>query len=334
MSSFEVIPGKVVKEILDTSRAQVVGIVEDTYLRHDAGQTVNPDSYFLRFPDKPDSRIIALPAAIELAGARLAGIKWVSSFPANVANGLPRASAVLVLNDYDTGYPIALLEAASISAARTAASAAAVARVIARAVPGDGRVGVIGAGIIARSILSYLAATSYHVGDAVIYDLDGSSAASLSRFVVDELGIPARVASTVDEALAPATVITATTALRPHIATPMRPGQVALHISLRDFEPAVISAAENYVDDVEHCLKANTSTHLAEQATGGRDFVNGTVADLLTGRRRPSGARGVIFSPFGLGVLDLAVGHFVLSAARQRGLGLPIAEFFGETRRW
>ena len=114
----------------------------------------------------------------------------------------------------------------------------------------------------------------------------------------------------------------------------LRPGQVALNISLRDFEPSVVLGAQNYFDDVEHCMKANTSPHLAEQATGGRAFVTGTIADVLRGRHLPDAGRGVLFSPFGLGVLDLAVGHYVLTAAREQGLTLEVADFFGETTRW
>jgi len=151
--SFEVVRGSTVKDILDASIPEVVDLVEDTYLRHAAGRTVNPDSYFLRFPDRPDSRIIALPACIDLPDTRVAGIKWISSFPRNIASGIPRASAVLILNDDETGQPMALLEAATLSAARTAASAAVAARAIARHVPGDGCIGIIGAGVIARTVL-------------------------------------------------------------------------------------------------------------------------------------------------------------------------------------
>jgi N-[(2S)-2-amino-2-carboxyethyl]-L-glutamate dehydrogenase len=334
MFSFDVVPGKVAKGILDTAATEVIDVVQDAYLRHDNGQTINPDSYFLRFPDKPDSRIIALPALIKLADCPVAGIKWISSFPANIAHGAPRASAILVINDYATGHPVALLEAATISAVRTAASAAVAARAIARHVPGNGQVAIIGAGVIARTILKYLAAIGYPISNLLVHDISAESAASLIRFTAQELGIAARRADTVRDALTAQTVITATTAGRPYIAELLRPGQVALNISLRDFAPEVILAADNFLDDVEHCLKADTSPHLAEQATGGRQFVSGTLADVLQERIRPGASRPVVFSPFGLGVLDLAVGQFVLATARERELTTEIPDFFAETRRW
>ncbi|MDQ3090274.1 MAG: 2,3-diaminopropionate biosynthesis protein SbnB [Actinomycetota bacterium] len=334
MFAFDVIAGTVVKDVLDDSAEQVVELVEDAYLRHDDGRTVNPDSYFLRFPDKPDARIIALPACIELDPSPVAGIKWIASFPGNVAREIPRASAVLILNDFETGYPIACLEAATISAVRTAASAAVAARAIARHLPADGVIGLIGAGIIARNILRYFAITDYPMTDVRVFDLHADSATNLARYAHDELGLPAAAVPNCADALAAQTVVTATTAPRPYIHEPLRPGQVALNISLRDFSPEVIVGAENWFDDVEHCMKANTSAHLAAQATGGRDFVTGTLADLLRGKRLPEGRRGVVFSPFGLGVLDLAVGHFVLTAAKRQGMTIEVPSFFGETRRW
>ncbi|MDY7090578.1 MAG: 2,3-diaminopropionate biosynthesis protein SbnB [Actinomycetota bacterium] len=334
MFSFDVVPGKVVKDLLDGSLTDVVEVVEDAYRRHDAGGTVNPDSYFLRFPDKPEARIIALPAFIDLPSRPVAGIKWISSFPGNVARDVPRASAVLVLNDYATGYPIALLEAAGISAARTAASAAVAARTLARSVPATGHVSIIGAGVIARTILRYLTATGYPIHDLRVFDVHEPSARNLAQYASADLGLCARTVDSADTALAAQTVITATTALAPYLDRPLRPGQVVLNISLRDFTAPVVLSAQNYLDDIDHCLKANTSPHLAEQQAGNRDFVDGTLADLITGRRSVDPGRPVIFSPFGLGVLDLAVGHHVLRAAQQSGLTVAVPDFFGETRRW
>lgn len=61
---FAVIPGAQVHEVLDGRAPEVVGLIESAYRVHGEGGTVNPPSYFLRFPDRPTSRIIALPASI------------------------------------------------------------------------------------------------------------------------------------------------------------------------------------------------------------------------------------------------------------------------------
>src|SRR4051795_2796087 len=121
--SFAVVSGAQVQHALEGREKQIVEMVESTYRLHCAGDSVNPPSYFLRFPDRPTARIIALPASIG-GQVRVDGIKWISSFPDNVATGVPRASAVLILNDHDTGYPLACLEASIISATRTAGMAA------------------------------------------------------------------------------------------------------------------------------------------------------------------------------------------------------------------
>src|SRR5438094_6163610 len=118
-----IINGKTAFDIVRAHRSDCIEIVREAYLAHADGRSVNPDSYFLRFPGKPDARIIALPAYLG-NGFDVAGLKWIASYPANIQRGFPRASAVLVLNNYDTGYPFALLESSIISAARTAASAA------------------------------------------------------------------------------------------------------------------------------------------------------------------------------------------------------------------
>jgi ornithine cyclodeaminase len=126
---FAVISGGQVSAALRGREREITELVEATYRVHGAGDSVNPPSYFLQFPDRPKDRIIALPASIG-GSTRVDGLKWISSFPENVAAGIPRASAVLILNDHDTGYPFACLESSIISATRTAASAAGPGRVL------------------------------------------------------------------------------------------------------------------------------------------------------------------------------------------------------------
>ncbi|MFB8170438.1 2,3-diaminopropionate biosynthesis protein SbnB [Kitasatospora purpeofusca] len=333
MFPFHVVPGKAVREILEADRPGVVDVVRRTYLSHRTGDTVNPDSYFLRFPEKPDSRIIALPAYVG-DDLRLAGIKWISSFPANIRSGAPRASAVLVLNDYETGYPIACLEAAGISAARTAASAALAAAALRPGGHAGTRIAVVGAGVIARTICTYLDVVGCAPDSYLVHDLDEVAGRALCGHVRERIGRPAEFTADLAEALDADTVVFATTALAPYVTREFAPGQLVLNISLRDLAPETVLAADNFVDDVDHCLKADTSPHLAEQRTGNRDFVTGTLADVLSGAVAVDPSRPVVFSPFGLGVLDLAVGAHVLGRSRESGTAQEIPDFFGETTRW
>ena len=91
--------------------------------------------------------------------------------------------------------------------------------------------------------------------------------------------------------------------------------------------------AVNLVDDVEHCLKANTSPHLLEQRSGNRDFLDGTLDDVMSGRVTLPDDRTVVFSPFGLGALDLAVGKYVYDAVTGSGNLHLIEHFFHDLRR-
>lgn len=338
--SFAVIPGAQVHRALQGREQEIVDLVEATYRLHGAGRTVNPPSYFLLFPDRPTSRIIALPASVG-GPVGVDGLKWISSFPENVAAGLPRASAVLILNDHETGYPFACLESSIISASRTAASAALAADRLSRGRTRPTRVGFFGTGLIARYIHTYLAATGWDFDRIGVYDLSADSAAGFSGYLRQADAAGQRADVTVHDSpeeliRSSDLVVFATVAGEPHVTDPgwfdHRP--LVLHVSLRDLAPEVLLASANFVDDVEHCLKANTSPHLAEQLTGGRDFLDGTLDDVLSGRVQAPADRTVIFSPFGLGVLDLAVGGYVHDEVARAGELRVIDDFFHELRRY
>jgi 2,3-diaminopropionate biosynthesis protein SbnB len=334
---FAVVPGAQVQSALHGREKQIVELVEATYRLHGAGDSVNPPSYFLRFPDRPSSRIIALPASIG-GDVRVDGIKWISSFPDNVAAGIPRASAVLILNDHDTGYPFACMEASVISASRTAASAAAAADWLSRGRSRPTRVGFFGVGLIARYIHTYLAATGWSFDEIGVHDLSPHSAAGF-RGYLEQSGTSARVTvhETAEQLIRSSDlVVFATIAGEPHVSDVswFDHAPLVLHVSLRDLAPEVLLASTNVVDDVEHCLKADTSPHLVEQLTGNRDFLLGTLADVMAGRVTVPADGPVVFSPFGLGVLDLAVGKAVYDGIAAAGELQVVEDFFTELSRY
>jgi N-[(2S)-2-amino-2-carboxyethyl]-L-glutamate dehydrogenase len=334
---FAVISGAQVQHALRGRENQIMKLVEATYRLHGAGDSVNPPSYFLRFPDRPSSRIIALPASIG-GQVRVDGLKWISSFPDNVTAGIPRASAVLILNDHDTGYPFACLESSIISATRTAASAALAADWLSRGWRRPTRVGFFGVGLIARYIHTFLAGTGWSFDKIGVHDLSADSAAGFCDYL-QQSGTTGQITvhDSAEQLIRSSDlVVFATVAGQPHVSDPswFEHHPLVLHVSLRDLAPQVVLASTNIVDDVEHCLKANTSPHLAEQLTGNRDFLHGTLDDVMAGRVTVPADRPVVFSPFGLGVLDLAVGKYVYDEVARSGELHVIGDFFHELRRY
>jgi N-[(2S)-2-amino-2-carboxyethyl]-L-glutamate dehydrogenase len=191
-----------------------------------------------------------------------------------------RASAVLVLNDPETGYPLACLESSIISAPRTAASAALAAYVLSRGRERPTRLGIIGTGLIARYIHGYLTDAGWSFAETGIHDISADHAAGFLDYL-ERSGAAGTITvhnRAEDLIRRSGSVVFATVASQPHVREPawFDRNPLVLHVSLRDLSPEVILAGANVVDDVEHCLRANTSVHLAEQREGNRKFLDGT----------------------------------------------------------
>ena len=127
----------------------------------------------------------------------------------------------------------------------------------------------------------------------------------------------------------------ATTSIQPHIfdLSECLPGTVILHVSLRDIAPDVILACDNVVDDIDHICRAQTSVHLAEQMVGSRNFIRCTLGDILSGTEtaRKDKTSTIVFSPFGLGILDIAVGKFLRDLAISQNQGNLFKSFFPDS---
>ncbi|MFE3782673.1 hypothetical protein ACFXPA_31355 [Amycolatopsis sp. NPDC059090] len=178
---------------------------------------------------------------------------------------------------------------------------------------------------------SYLTGTGWTFEAIGIFDLAPDRAAAMAERVRIDGGPEVRACATAEEVVSSCDLIVfATVATAPHITDPrlFAHNPVVLHLSLRDLAPEVVLSASNVVDDVDHCLKAGTSLHLAEQQTGNRDFLDGTIDDVLNDRLSLRADRPLVFSPFGLGVLDLAVGKHVYDQLADAGRLTTVANFF------
>lgn len=330
-----ILKGREVQSLLEDREAELLETVRRAYVVHARGESSLPHSSFLNFPNEPRNRIIALPAYLG-QDFDVAGIKWIASFPNNVEHGMDRASAVVILNSALTGTPQAIMEGSIVSAKRTAASAALAARTLHQA-PVESGIGIIGCGLINFEIIRFLRASLSGARKFVIFDLSAERAHAFRRACLNKFaGLSIDVAPDSASVLSKCSLISiATTAVKPHLddLSLCAPGTTILHISLRDVTPEVVLSCDNVVDDVDHVCRAQTSIHLAEQLTGGRDFIRCTLADILLGQQPPrrDAESVLLFSPFGLGVLDLAVSQLVYKLALEQRRGLIIDSFLPDT---
>jgi N-(2-amino-2-carboxyethyl)-L-glutamate synthase len=305
-------------------------LAAQAYVTHARGDSRLPTSEYLRFPGKERERII--PKAGYLGGEEpVAGIQWISSFPDNTRIGMPRASAVIVLNDVHTGRPTTVMEGSLISSQRTAAGAALAARWL-HTEPAIGTLGLFGCGLIGQEILRFILADGKPVHSVLLYDVNRA----YSRALADALrakGFAGTVAVSRSrkEMVARCDVLVfATSSVKPSLdAIDRAPAHATLlHVSLRDFTVNAVLQADNLADDIDHVLQGQTSVQRAAQLTGRRDFMRATLADVIEGRAPPrSGGKPVMFHPFGLAALDLAFAQHVAKACAAHGQGHFVPEF-------
>lgn len=326
-----ILTGPDVESLLLGREQELLDVLSSAYRAHAENRTVLPHSLFLRFPGDTANRIIALPAYLGAPFDR-AGVKWIASFPENLGLGLERASAVLILNSAATGRPEAILEGSIVSAVRTAASATLAARLLLRE-PLPTRVGMIGCGRINSEIARFLTFAFPGIEEIILHDAVPDRAGQMAaRLGAAHPNLRIATASYAGEILQSCSLVSiATTAAVPHISdlSACPPRTVILHISLRDLAPQAILECINVVDDIDHVCRENTSIHLTELTVGHREFVACTVGDLLLGRIPTNNTdRTVVVSPFGLGILDVAVGSYVAGRADAQGRGTWIPDFF------
>ncbi len=144
----------------------------------------------------PDAFIHAMPAYIPALGS--AGIKWVSGFPQNQERGLPYISGLLLLNDPETGFPIAVMDCTWITAMRTGAATALAATRLARAE--SSTVGILACGVQGRSNLEALACR-FELKRVKAYDVVPAVAERFAKDLGVRLNLEIEVVSTVPEAV-------------------------------------------------------------------------------------------------------------------------------------
>jgi ornithine cyclodeaminase/alanine dehydrogenase len=143
--------------------AGIIGSLEVAFREHGEGRTEMPPKPGVH--PRPGTFIHAMPAHIPELHA--VGIKWISGYPENAVRGLPRITGLLILNDEDTGLPLAIMDCTWVTAKRTGAATALSAKYLAR--PDSETIGILGCGVQGRGNLEALMAL-FPITRVIAYD--------------------------------------------------------------------------------------------------------------------------------------------------------------------
>lgn len=319
-----------------------VDAVTEAFALHARQQTVQPLKPYLRWPPRGAGggprdqsshiadRIIAMPAYV--GGERAAaGLKWIGSKHDNPERrGIERASAVIILNDPDTHYPVAVMEGALISAARTAAVTAVAARYLAR--PEFQTFTCVGCGPIGRRQILTLLEQFPSVATVWLYDLNESAAVeTASELATAHPKVEVRIAADAESAVrAGELVVTATLADRPWLpAAWLRPGAFLANVSIMDAAKDVfLSADKVVVDDWDQCNREGKLIHqLTAEGSFSREQLHAELGEVVIGERpgREDEDEVILLNPMGMAVIDVSCAKAVYdhAVAAKIGTWLP-----------
>ena len=285
-----------------------VDLVEQTYRALAAGR--------VELPPKPgvhprrNSFVHAMPAY--LADEDVVALKWIAGYPGNKTRGLPYISGLVVLNDPETGLPVAIMDGAEITAARTAAASGVCVRRWApegwrtAAILGCGEQGVFHARLL-RALEPDVRIRAYDPNAERIERLGAVVAAGSELEAVDGADVVVTGAPIVEDP-----------------EPPIGPGALGDRWLLLpiDFDALVrretVEAADLFaVDDVGQFEYYRDRGHFRDWPVPA-----GTVGELVARAGAPARVACV---NLGIGALDASFAAHVLARAREAGVGSELA---------
>ncbi|MCK1489603.1 ornithine cyclodeaminase family protein [Bradyrhizobium sp. 180] len=297
------------------SFAAVLDLVEETLRDHGNGAFENPPKIGIH----PTGDAFIHAMAGWLPKQRRAGLKWVAGYPGNQKLGLPSMAGLLVLNSPDTGLPVCVMDAAYVTAVRTAAASAITCKYLA---PNRvERIALVGAGLQGLYHVKILSLI-YPDAEFQVMDINDAAVSQLAEQTRSEASI-IRVQEA-EAAIRTADVVVTATSRLEDVAFRfgwVKEGSLVLPVHVRGWSQDTTTASDVLLtDDVEQFKHYIIATGFPYCDISR---VLGSVSDVIVGRisgRVRNADRIVVFN-VGLALHDIALGSAILNVAEQQGLG-------------
>src|SRR4030042_988817 len=181
-------------ETINLPMQEIIDALEAMFKEKGAGRTEMPPKPGIH--TRPDAFIHAMPAYIP--SLQSAGMKWVSGYPDNQRRGLPYITGLLLLNDPETGIPIAIMDCTWITAKRTGSATAVAPQYLAR--PESATIGIVACGVQGRSNLEALSCL-FKITKVKAYDLYPEIAERYAREMSEALNLDVEPVKNLPEAV-------------------------------------------------------------------------------------------------------------------------------------
>jgi ornithine cyclodeaminase/alanine dehydrogenase-like protein (mu-crystallin family) len=315
--------------------AAIVDVIERAFRVKAGGHVFMPPKVMIVWSDEPGTeekhgRIMAMPAYVG-GEFDVAGLKWIPSVPDNPARrGLPRANALVLLSDRETGLPLAVMDGTVVSAMRTGAVTGVAVRHL--AAPGSSTACLLGAGVLAHTQLDALRVVMPELRAVRVFDPATPRARRFCERQAATTGLEMICSGSAEEAVRGAQVVVpATMAVEPTFDPAwLDAGVTVVLVSSLD-GPLSLHAVTDLlvVDDWEH-----ESTHDGRYAQrlveagivgdSGDEAVE--LGDVVAGAHpgRTDAAQRIVVSPVGLGMDDVTTAKHVFDRARELGVGTEL----------
>ena len=298
----------------------VIRVVEEAFRMWGEGKGNMPAKAYL-LVENGDFR--AMPAA--LPGC--AGMKWVNAHPQNPSRDLPSVMAVIIYNDPETGYPLAVMDGTKITAYRTGAAAAIASKYLARR--DSHTVGIIGTGRQAYTqILAH--AELFELSSINVFDV---STAAVDKLIRSFSEYPIRSCS-LQETAASDIVCTLTPSRDPVVKREWV--TAGTHINAvgadaegkEELEPSILKEAIVVVDDIKQASAGGEINVPIKKGAFTTDQIYGTLAEIVVGKKKGRTDDKVItvFDSTGIAIEDMAVAKLIFEKAQEMG-GYPSIDF-------
>ena len=285
--------------------ADLIPAMEKALIEFSTGKVVQPVRHVI--PVDPPGGFYGIMPALTPDGL---GQKIVTFYPPNADKGIPTHMALIVLNDPQTGAPLAVMDGRLITEMRTAAVSAAATKLLA---PEDGKVlAILGSGVQARSHFEALQLVR-NFNEVRVWSQTKVNADNFAK----EIG--ARV-TTAEEAVRGADVVVTVTSSK----TPVLKGawlKRGCHVNAvgacrydwRELDDDAMQASVVFVDSREAAMKESGDVILS----GAKIYAE--LGEVFAGKVQSRTEDTTIFKSLGMAVEDIASALLVYRAAQPSG---------------